>query len=100
VSQSVELLGSFPRAWPGPGTRCAEFGNFVIIWGDSSARSSLRPEIDRSQVASRPVDRGVELGAPGERYLSHGQGLVLPQYNGRMSSPKAAMMREREFIFP
>jgi len=28
VSQSVELPGSFPRAWPGPGTRRAEFGNF------------------------------------------------------------------------
>jgi len=33
VSQSVELPGSFPRAWPGPGTHCAEFGNFKTIWG-------------------------------------------------------------------
>jgi len=41
--------------------------------GDLSARSSLRPEFDRSQVASRPEDRAVELGASGERYLGHGQ---------------------------
>jgi len=74
VSQSVELPGSFPRAWPGPGIRRAEFGNFETIWGDSSARS-LRPEFDRSQVASRPVDKAVELGAPGECYLSDGQGV-------------------------
>jgi len=33
VSQSVELPGSFPRAWPGPWTRRAEFGNFETIWG-------------------------------------------------------------------
>jgi len=28
MSQSVELLGSFPTAWAGPVTRHAEFGNF------------------------------------------------------------------------
>jgi len=33
VSQSVELPGSFPRAWPGLGTRRPEFGNFETIWG-------------------------------------------------------------------
>jgi len=75
IPQPVETRGSTPRAWPGPGARCTELGTMETIWGDSSARSSLRPEFDRSQVASRPVDRAVDLGATGERYLSHGQGI-------------------------
>jgi len=33
VSQSVELLGSFLRAWAGLVTHHAEFGNFQTIWG-------------------------------------------------------------------
>jgi len=74
VSQSVELPGSFPRAWAGPGTRHAEFGNFETIWGDSSGRSSIRPEFDRSQVVSRQEDRAVEPGASSEHYPSRSQG--------------------------
>jgi len=31
VSQSVILLGSFPRVWAGPATRHAEFGNFEAM---------------------------------------------------------------------
>jgi len=75
VSQSVELPGSFLRVWAGPLTRRTEFGNFGTIWGDSSARSCLRPEFDKSQVVSRQEDRAVEPEASNERYLSRNQGV-------------------------
>jgi len=89
LPQPVDPRGSTPRAWPGPGTRRAELGNLETIWRDSSARSNLRPEFDRSQVASRPMDRVVELGTSGEPYPSNGLGMdptpvrrsdALPQY--------------------
>jgi len=75
IPQPVDPRGSTPRAWPGPGARLAELGTMETIWGDSSARSSLRPEFDRSQVASRPVDTAVEPGATGERYQGPSQGI-------------------------
>jgi len=74
VSQSVEPSGSFPRARVGLGTLRPEVGNLETIWGDLSTRSNLQPEVDRSQVASRPEDRALEPVASGERYQSHGQG--------------------------
>jgi len=43
-----------------------------IIWGEASTRSNLQPEFDASQVASRPVDRAVNPGTSGERYLDNG----------------------------
>ena len=38
--------------------------------------NAVRPEFDRSQVASRSGDRAVEPGASSEHYRSHGQGVV------------------------
>ena len=73
VSQSVEPTGSFPRARDSLGTLRPEFGNLETIWGDLATRSNLQPEVDRSQVASRPEDRAVEPVSSGTRYQSHGQ---------------------------
>jgi len=48
--QPVDPRGSTPRAWPGPSARRAELGNLENIWRDSSARSDLRSEFDRSHT--------------------------------------------------
>jgi len=73
VSQRIEPSGSFPRALAGPvGILRPPVGNMERVWGEASARSNLQPEFDASQVASRPEDRAVDLGASGERYLNHG----------------------------
>jgi len=76
MSQSVELTGSFPRAWAGPVSQHAVSGNFKAIWGDASTLSSRQPEFDRGQVVSRQTDRAVGPGASGEHYLSHSLGVV------------------------
>jgi len=73
--QSVELSGSFPRAWAGSVNHHAQSGNFEAIWGDASTRSSRPPKFDRGQVVSRQTDRAVGPGASSEHYLSHSQGV-------------------------
>jgi len=84
VLQSVELSGSLPRAWAGSVNHHAESGNFEAIWGDASTHSSRQPEFDTGQVVSRQTDRAVGPGMSSEHYLSHSQGLVLPQWRGQM----------------
>jgi len=58
ISQPVELRGSTPRAWPGPGTRRAELGNLETIWGIRSLAVVSGPSLTGHKLlVGRQIER-------------------------------------------
>jgi len=71
--QSVESLGSFPRARDSLDTLRPEFGNVGTDWGDRVARSDVPPEFNGFPVVNGLGDRAVYPVPPGECYQSRGR---------------------------
>jgi len=98
VSQSIDILWSFPGAWSGHN----EFGDFEAFWGDLSAHSGLRAKFDRL------IDRAVGPVGFDERYLSHSQEVSpatvphhdLVSHGGYGARPKmAGSARQKESVW-